>query len=238
MSTRFPILRPALVAAGAVLALAGCSGGDQMGNSRGAYLGGLSKQVAKDITSIGKAKPAPAKPDPEAESRSALGLNKGPLVYISMEGNGYASVIGMAGENGAMRTYYTPYKQSIVLRNGLVAATRGFGFDMESADTASVESLIRSRRSGTAPKVIRYLDGLSLERPIPLSCQVSNTGKTVSYPFAGTTWSGIQMVEHCTGIAGLKLDNSYVVSAAGAIVSSRQWVTPQLGYMTIQTVRP
>lgn len=236
--SRLGMIQSALVVAGTTLGLVACSGGDEVGNGRGTYLSGIGKTLVNEAKSIGQAKPAPVAPNPEAEARSALALNKGPLIYVSMGGTGYSSVIGMTGENGAMRTYFTPTKQSIILRNGMVAGTRGFGFDVQSADTAQVERLIRARASGSATKTIRILDGLEKERPIPLTCQVVNTGKAVSYAFAGTTWSGTLIAEHCEGQGGLKLDNSYVVSTGGSIVSSRQWVTPQLGYMTVQTVRP
>lgn len=235
---RYISLRSAAVATGIALALSACSGGSALENNHSNYLRGVSAQAWKEVTSIGQDKPAPTKPAPEAEARSALELNKGPLRYVAFESTGYSTIVGMTGQNGPLRTYFTPTRQSIILRNDMVAGTRGFGFDMESAVTTPTERLIRARQSGTAPKVLRHLNGLDYERPTPLTCQVLNTGKSVSYSFAGTTWSGVQMAEICHATGGDKLTNSYIVTANGEIASSRQWVSPQLGYVTIQTVRP
>ncbi|MFT3687578.1 YjbF family lipoprotein [Paenirhodobacter sp.] len=198
----------------------------------------LVKEGAMSVASAAmfwKKKP-PAKPvDAEAMARGALELNKGPLILASFE-TGYTDIFGMVGENGAMRTYNSPGSRAIILRGGMLAGTRGFGFDMMSAETEGTGRLIRARQAGQAKKVLRYLDGLGLERPLPLDCAVA-TGASTTYPFAGQSWSGQQVVERCTG-SGLTITNTFIVSAEGRVVSSRQWVTPQVGYITIQTVRP
>ncbi len=215
------------------VALGGCgSESDQLAGPNLVKEGAQS--VASSVT-FWKKKPAAQPVDAEAMAKGALELNKGPLVLASFE-TGYTDIFGMVGENGAMRTYNSPGSKAIILRDGVLAGTRGFGFDMMSADTGATARLIRARQPGQATKVLRYLDGLGLERPLPLDCTVA-TGASTTYPFAGQSWSGQQVVERCTG-SGLTIANTFIVSAEGAVLSSRQWVTPEIGYITIQTVRP
>lgn len=215
------------------VALGGCgSESDQLAGPNLVKEGAQS--VASSVT-FWKKKPAAQPVDAEAMAKGALELNKGPLVLASFE-TGYTDIFGMVGENGAMRTYNSPGSKAIILRDGVLAGTRGFGFDMMSADTGATARLIRARQAGQATKVLRYLDGLGLERPLPLDCTVA-TGASTTYPFAGQSWSGQQVVERCTG-SGLTIANTFIVSAEGAVLSSRQWVTPEIGYITIQTVRP
>lgn len=222
---------------GAALLLAAALGGcgsesDQLAGPN------LVKEGAVSVASAAmfwKKKPAAAGVDAEAMAKGALELNKGPLILASFE-TGYTDIFGMVGENGAMRTYNSPGSRALILRDGVLVGTRGFGFDVMSADTDAVARLIRARQPGQAKKVVRYLDGLGLERPIPFDCTVS-TGAQTHYTYAGQPWAGQQVVERCSG-SGLVIANTYVVSAQGQVVASRQWVMPQIGYITVQTVRP
>lgn len=215
------------------LAVAGCGSQTEEAGTTS-----LAKESARAVASSAmfwKKKPAAQPVDGDAMAKSALELNKGPLILASFE-SGYTDIFGMVGENGAMRTYNSPGSRSVILRNGLLVGTRGFGFDVMSAETDAVAQLIRARQPGHATKTVRYLDGLGLERPIDFECDIS-TGPSATYAFAGQNWTGQQVVERCSG-SGVKIANSYVVSPAGQVVSSRQWAMPQVGYITIQTVRP
>lgn len=225
-----------LAAAVLALAVSGC-GSD---NSRTENTD-FARQTAQGVISLlplpRKEASTPSAPPLSAEALavSALESNKGPLLFAVVESQKNNAILGMIGENGGMRTYATPGSQALILRNGVLAASRGLGHDMISADVAASSALIRGRQAGTARKVLRYLDGVGLERPLPLTCTITPRDET-SYPFAGQTWSGQQIAEHCEG-SGAKIDNSYVVDAGGTILSSRQWISPELGYVTIQTLR-
>ncbi|RWR10737.1 YjbF family lipoprotein [Paenirhodobacter populi] len=230
-----PVLRRA-VAGLLVAALAAC--GSDQSEKEGTE---LAAETAKGIVGLlpipflKKGGAPAAAPNAEAMALSAMETNRGPLILASFEAQGITTVLGMIGENGAMRTYATPSSQAMILRGGILAGTRGFGHDMISADVAAVGALIRGRTTGGAAKVLRFLDGLGLERPLPLTCAV-RTGAESTYPFAGQSWTGTQVIEHCEG-SGAVIDNSYIVGADGAIIASRQWISPQLGYVTIQTIR-
>jgi hypothetical protein len=117
----------------------------------------------------------------------------------------------------------TPAEEAVILRNGMLVGTKGFGNDLAVAEPGT-EGLIRAGQSGRGTRIMRYLGGDGLERPLQFDC---TTGPG---PNAGV------MVEDCTG-HGLSFQNSYAVSG-GQIPVSRQWVGPALGYITVQTLRP
>jgi hypothetical protein len=160
----------------------------------------------------------------------------GPLILARIDGQGATTILGLYGENGAMRTYAAANEQSIILRDGILAGTRGLGSDLMSADTAATARLITSRQQGQADRILRYLDGEDRERPLPQHCTI-RSGEAQSYDLAGVGFSGVQMLETCSGL-GLTVENSYLVTAAGKIVASRQWIGPGVGYVVLQTVRP
>lgn len=224
--------RMALFAASVLVALAGC-GSDTQQTETGRQASAELKHMFSAL--FGK-KGTAAPVDPETIAREGLAVNKGPMILASLESHGFTQILGMTGENGTMRTYFTPDNQAVILRGGMLAGTRGFGFDITSAETEALGALVRGRRAGSATLVLRTLDGLGIERPLPLQCS-TRAGASTSYPFAGITWSGTQMVAHCEG-QGYSIDDTFIVASSGTIVASRQWVGPQVGYLTVQVLRP
>lgn len=213
-------------------ALAGCGSDTNQTES--------TRQAAAEVKGMlgqllgGKRGATPAR-EPETIAREALATQAGPVIFIAVDGTKTTTTATLKGQNGAMQSWFTAGGQAVILRDGMLAGTRGFGFDLLSADTAELAALVRGRRAGAAPLTLRYLDGLGAERALPLSCTTTK-GAAQSYAFADTQWSGTQMAAHCEGL-GYSFDNSYVVAASGAVVSSRQWISAQLGYLTLQSLR-
>ncbi|MFD2173174.1 YjbF family lipoprotein [Rhodobacter lacus] len=178
---------------------------------------------------------APAAIDVETMAREGLTVNAGPLLIATLEQNSSTSLFAMRGENGTMRTWMSPSGQALITRAGVLAGTRGFGHDMMSADVDALAAKLRARSAGAVSIELRFLDGLGLERPLPLDCTLT-PGATASYSFAGIDYSGVKMDAHCSG-HGFVFDNAYIVGADGRILSSRQWISQELGYLTLQTLR-
>lgn len=231
--TRRAAARFAGMAAVCLGLLAGC--GNDTGKTENARLAGLAFNEIFGALKSNKGEAGP-KVDPEALSAKALATTPGPLLLVSFEKLGGASVVGLYGENGAKRTFALSKDQTVTLRHGLLEATRGYANDLMSAETEGVGALIRSRRAGQAQRIQRYLDGEWVERPLILTCTVQ-PGEGKSFSFAGVGYSGTQVAEHCTG-GGVSVDNVYLVSADGRILMSRQWVGPEIGNVSLQTLRP
>lgn len=221
--------------------IAGCSGGSQ-GSDGGASkrdsgAGALLRQAAGQIVAQRRAARAPKAAPRSADqiAASALNANPNPLILTTLESRGATQAMAMVGENRGTRTYMTPNEQALMMRGGLLVGTRGLGHDIASVEIGT-ESLIRARRNGQASRVMRYYSGDGVERPLPMNCTIT-TGAAKSFDFAGRSWSTRQVVESCQG-AGAQIQNNYLVSAGGQIPLSRQWIGPDLGYVTIQTIRP
>lgn len=235
--TRKTALTAALLAAATLVA--GCSGGSRPADPQESAVGviGVARQAAAEIRTIGR-KPEPAAPEnPEAVAARALSANPAPLILVQVEGLGTAQQpLAMVGENRGMRTYMTPAQQAIILRGGMLVGTKGLGNDLSVAEINQVAPLIRARRAGQAPRVMRYISGDGVERPLPVTCTVS-TGARQDFSFAGRGWSALQVVEACQG-SGVSFQNNYLVTGDGQIPVSRQYIGPALGHVTIQTIRP
>ena len=229
---------PVALLATALMVAACGSGGEDEGNP---IYDQLRKVAAPAIARAGgkaeqpKQVTAPLTADQMAAR--ALAANPAPLILAGMESSGATQVMAMVGENGNMRTYMTPNEQALIIRSGMLTGTKGLGgHDLSVAEVEQTAALVHARRSGQAQRTMRYLGGDGIERPLPLNCTIA-VGGNKSFSFAGTAWNATQVVETCQG-GGAEVQNSYLVTVSGQIPVSRQWISPQLGYVTIQTIRP
>ncbi|MDP5307955.1 YjbF family lipoprotein [Paracoccus spongiarum] len=212
------------VLTGALLALlAGCGNGSGDETDSGP-LGALAGAVAQTVAAR-RAPETPAAPPKSAQEAAAeaLRVNPGPLIQVGFEQLGRTQVMAMTGQNGALRTYMTPAEEALILRGGMLVGTRGLGHDLSVAEPRT-EALIRAGGSGNGQRTMRYFSGDGLERPLQFDCSVGPG------PTAGIT------IESCAG-HGTSFQNNYLVQG-GQIAVSRQWIGPNLGYVTIQTLRP
>ncbi|MDO5529068.1 MAG: YjbF family lipoprotein [Paracoccus sp. (in: a-proteobacteria)] len=229
-------LKPALMLA-LGLSVAACGNAPQEDASG---FGILRQAAGQMLPARGGETPAaaPAQADtPDAMAARALAANAGPLLLAVLESAESAQVMAMMGENAGMRTYMTANQQAFIMRGGMLTGTRGLGHDLSVAEVQNSAALIRARQSGRAERVMRYITGDGVERPLPLQCTIA-VGEGQNYAFAGHNWRGTQVAETCQGPGGLAVQNSYLVTADGQIPLSRQWIGPQLGYVIVQTIRP
>lgn len=218
-------------------ALAGCGNQSDEGPSGLSMARQALGQVVGGIGGEGQDDAAPAPADnPETMAARALAANPAPLIFAQMENPPVPQVLAQVGQNGAMRTYMTPNRQALILRDGLLVGTRGLGHDLAVAEPGALAGLIHARRAGSGQRVMRYLSGDGVERPLPLTC-TTTPGETQSFAFAGRDWQARQVHESCTG-QGISIHNSYLVTADGQIPVSHQWVGPELGHVTLQVIRP
>lgn len=232
------MLKTASTLATAAVLLSACGTSNPEGGS--SILGQLRQAaapVAARVTGGGEAEAQQAAPlSPEQMAARALAANPAPLLLVTLESSGATQVMAMTGENGGMRTYMTTNEQALIMRGGMLVGTKGLGHDLSVAEANNSAALIRSRRAGQSTRINRYIGGDSVERPLNLNCTVA-LGEGQSFSFAGTSWNATQVVETCQG-GGAEVQNSYLVTASGQIPVSRQWISPDLGYATIQTIRP
>lgn len=216
---RYPAAALSLAAA---LTLAACGTQPDDGPSTGAMVREGLGQVLSGALDRGQDATPAAAPDPAAMAAEALRVNPGPLILAGLESAGTTQVLAMVGENGSMRTYMTKGQQALILRGGMLIGTRGLGNDLSVAEPGT-EALIRSRRAGTGRRIMRLYTGDGLETPIGFQCTVRIEGQNA--------------IEDCRA-GSLAIENRYLVTDGGGIPVSRQWISPALGYVTIQTIRP
>lgn len=143
----------------------------------------------------------------------------GPILIVQIPSRDAVAVLTRVGTNGDVDTFLTPDGITISLRDGMVVATRGLGFDLMTADIAA--PLIAVTGSGdTAVRVHRYLDG-------------ENQIVAQSFGCAYSVPAARQVTETCRSSSG-EFENIFVMDAKGNIAASRQWISPQIGAVLIE----
>lgn len=158
-----------------------------------------------------------------------LSATAAPVELIGVESRSSQSVVIGMERNGAYQTYGTAARQTIVLRDGMLVATRGLGGDLMSVDETALLRMVQNRQSGTARYTMRFLTPDNQTKTIDVSCTVSNGGPT--------QMAGVTMVNAACAGEGATFTNSYAVASGGAILQGRQWLGKELGYVTNQAMR-
>lgn len=138
----------------------------------------------------------------------------GPIMIAQIPSRDAVAVLTRAGTNDGVDTFLTQDGIGISLRNGMVTATRGLGFDLITADLAEPLMALKGFRQSSV-RIHRYLDGENQLIVRSFTCAYSVTGIR-------------QVAETCTSSSDA-FRNDYVLDKAGNISSSSQWVSPQIG---------
>ena len=145
-----------------------------------------------------------------------------PVILVQVPNRDAVALLTKVGTNQGVDTYLSADGISISLRNGMLVATRGLGFDLMRTDTKRPLAAIAA-----APQSIsRTYDHLNGENHLI----------SVTYDCSYTAITARQTQETCTS-SGQSFDNRYQRNGAGRIVNSRQWVSPQTGWLFIEVIQ-
>lgn len=212
-------------AAAALLTLTACGNDPNKNTSVGAAL----LQRVKQVTS---------KPSTQAQAplpgRAELTASGNPVIKVQVPSRDNAiATLSMIRQNGPTRTYLSPDGISILLQNGILSGTRGFGDDLMSSGHAGVRANVL-RGAGNHSRVLRHLDDEDQLRVTRLTCTVTNQGLQ-PVDILGVTYATDFVVEACTG-GDAPLNNIYWV-AGQTIWRSGQWVSPTIGPIIIDQIK-
>ncbi len=212
-------LRGAALGLGCMALVAGCSNAPDNQVTAGT--------IGKSIFKGRKAAPARSAQQIAADVAKALAATDAPLILLAIPERQAVTVMQELEQNGGYDTYGTADRRSVTLRGGLISGTRGLGNDIMSSDIDAVRALVSARRAGTAQRVMRYLDGEDLTIAKISTCNVRVTDADARITHVSETCHG----------SGSDFTNTYQVTSDGRIVQSRQWHSPLIQYLTIQTLR-
>jgi len=181
----------------------------------------------------GRGQAAPPGPDASAALTPQLVAQIGqPLLAVTYLRLDATELYTRVGINRGVETWRSPSDRGLSIRSdGLLTSTRGFGFDLVSSDPEETGRTLARRASGSADRVMLFLDGEFRESPETHRCVLSADG---SDPIlvVGRTYATTRFTETCETGNGT-YENRYWLDGAGTVRRSIQWVSPETGQVQI-----
>ena len=146
-----------------------------------------------------------------------------PQVWVTLRSKGIKFSMAKLASDGAVVVWAAKDGSQMALRDGVLINTRGFGWDMMSADAPSLATLAKL---GSHKRVYYDLDGTDTMRTHNFDCK-AESGPVTDTPFKR------HIVEHCVGDLGT-IENDFWLDSSGHIAQSRQWVSQGVGYAAIE----
>ena len=156
-----------------------------------------------------------------------------PRLLVRNERQGSAAVMVPIGQNGAFRTWATPDRQTVTLRDGILVATRGLGDDLMSSAGGRRQSAAAAHHD----RVYRWLDGNEAERGASVRCTLKEQASEPLVLAGGRVTPARRNEERCT-LDGPPIVNLYWSGQGGDLLRSRQWVSDGVGYLTLEPLTP
>ena len=222
------------LAAAALLALSGCSGGQdeaplqlQLFNAARASAG----QISGKVRGAGQ----PARPP---LSRALLDTVDQPVLELTVErrGGGGAFLARTLQRSDSTSGRIEQWSSSdnavtISLRSGVVIATRGLGGDLLSSAVQVTGGRPGPSGGGVHRQMIRDLD--YRETALELACELADLGpETIEIVERRHATRHLQ--QRCQGGGGRVVNDYWVDPRADIVWQSRQWAGPHLGYLSLR----
>jgi len=220
------------IALGAALFLAACSGGSETQSTQAGQLKSYRdalREIRAPQPELPALTPALVASLPTAALEVVL-ENRGATVFVVPYSN------RTDRRKGALRTWRTADEAQIVMRDGVLIATRGLGYDLGSSRVLSVLNAVEQRApiSGPHNYFVKGYDNRSTR--IDLDCEMQSLGAQ-RIDIVGQVHNVVHLQENCTG-PDLTVSNDYWVDRGDSTIwKSRQWGGPDLGYMRTRLLK-
>ena len=143
-----------------------------------------------------------------------------------------AVVAGLApvARNDGVTVWQTLDGITLSLRDGVLVATRGLGYDLMSADVSGDLAVLRGTGGdGYYPHIRSYLDGE--DQTVFRAYQCRRTGRErTTLKIDGAAHAAQRIEVQCTSPRDA-FTNIYWLGEAGSVLKSRQWISQAVEYM-------
>ena len=140
------------------------------------------------------------------------------------------------GRKGQVVIWRNAGNSQIVLREGVLIATRGAGNDLGSSRVSSVVDSIATLRpvSGPHNMFVKGYDNYTTR--IDLECEMQSLGDT-RIEIVERVHTVVHFRETCSGEFGPIINDYWVARSDRTVWQSRQWGGPDLGYIRIRMLK-
>jgi len=149
----------------------------------------------------------------------------GAVLQVQIPSRGADAPLSLAAVNGDVETWMAVDDISLSFRRGVLVASRGLGFDLMGADAQTTLDAMAGRQGGVYRRQMRYLTGDHHSTWLMAGCTMKEAGPEV---VGGRSLSRFE--EACQARQHV-FTNVFWRDGDGRIVRSRQWLSPEIGYV-------
>ncbi|WP_296371950.1 YjbF family lipoprotein [Yoonia sp.] len=152
-----------------------------------------------------------------------------PMLFVSAPQIKTAATLIPVRQNGPVRIWQTRDGAQIATRDGLVVATHGLGFDLAASDLDGIAAAIAGG-PGEYKRTLSHIMGDLRTSVQPYRCVLAPDRSKPQNPAITV------LREDCRGPDPFR--NLYHIDAKGRLFWSQQWVSPKVGHLEIEVIRP
>ncbi|MEM8577905.1 MAG: YjbF family lipoprotein [Pseudomonadota bacterium] len=217
------------------LTLAACSGGNTASTSNILNAGAELRDTVR-ANRASRQQPA-VQP---AITRAGIEAATIPALEVTLEARDQTAILLPSAFRtddgpGDVAVWQTVDDIHIVLREGVLIATRGLGRDVTSADVLAAVSTLKSRSSGGGAREMRIRNDDFGADTLRFSCVIEVVGDT-AVEIVERRFPARHLREKCSNSAGTFV-NDYWVDPARDVIQSRQWAGPHLGFIRTRVLK-
>lgn len=185
----------------------------------GLALGGCTQQATPDLRS--------------QITPRLLASTTQPLLLVEAEMIQTAATLVQVSNRDGTVDWRTGDNVSLTFRQGVVIGTRGLGDDLMTADVDGTVLMLAGRQAvEDYNRFASRLDGEYQTQFESFLCR--NTGREpVAFDSFGRTRQTTRITELCRN-PDRSFENTYWVGSDGTMWKSRQWISPNVGYLTTE----
>jgi hypothetical protein len=229
------MIRPASMALAACMALlAACS------SSSGTVYERLGPLVSQQL--FGGAISGEAEAPPEAFPLTREAVNQIPYATILLRvGDSPGALVVPVADTGGFLFYQDPARRGIVMQGGLITATHGFGYNLDSVkhqrdDPVVVPTPLPQWPSEVVRSYAFTMRGQT-DYEIAVVCTYQR-GVREFVEIVELRFEVVRMVEICANQKRRFVNTYWAAPGSGFIWKSEQWVGPRLSPFGVEIVRP
>lgn len=174
--------------------------------------------------------------EPEYAPRfTALAAAQAPALQIGFVERQEGGTLLLERREGAFDYWLTPEGAQLILQDGMLHGTRGFGEGLLASDLREPLAHVRNLQSGYSDRFHTYLDGNDRAVTRTYRCLFTR-GKTGDIALRSGAVQTVQMRENCRSLDQEFTNIYWVTPEARRIVQSRQWAGPFIGALSTRVV--
>ncbi len=166
---------------------------------------------------------------------AALARAEAPALQVGFVERQEGGTLLLERRDGAFDYWLTPEGAQIILQNGMLHGTRGFGEGLLASELSAPWAHIRGLKNGYSDRFHTYLDGNDRAVARTYRCLFTR-GETSDIALRSGPVQTVQMRENCRSLDQEFTNIYWVTPGARRIVQSRQWAGPYIGALSTRVV--